>query len=142
LAGSSGITQLKNKFAAQVTGVTTSNIKALTLSCSRRRLSDEARRLTSTATLNYEVKIPAGATVNAATVQNNINSMTKNTWKTLIEAAATAAGISGVTVDVSTMTITAATTSTVSSSDSSFAGQLSTCGLPVTLLLVAWKQFA
>merc|ERR1712151_506519 len=142
LGGSAGIAQLKTKFAAQVAGVTTTNIKKLSLACSRRRLSDEGRRLTSTATLSYEVKVAAGATVNAATVQNNINAMSKNTWKTIIESAATAAGISGVTVDTSTMTITATTTSTVSSSDSSFAGQLSTCSLPVTLFLLAWKQFA
>merc|ERR1712203_446235 len=142
LGGSAGIAQLKTKFAAQVNGITSTNIKKLSLACSRRRLSDEGRRLTSTATLSYEVKVAAGATVNAATVQNNINAMSKNTWKTIIETAATAAGISGVTVDTSTMTITAATTSTVSSSDSSFAGQLSTCSLPVTLFLLAWKQFA
>jgi len=139
---SKAISKLKEKFANLVNGVTTSNIEDLTLQCGRRRLSGESRRLTEvTATLKYKIKVAAGSAINAATVQANVNALTTTNWKTIIEAAAAAAGVTGVSIDVSTIAITAATTANAPSTDTSLAGELSIWSLPLTFLLMAWKQY-
>lgn len=140
-------TKLINKFEAAIGKFrfNESSIDKITLSCAR-RLSDETRRLLSTATMAYMITVPVASTTSGDQIKTLINGLTPASWASVVNSAATDVGISGwISVSASSFILTAATTTTITTSansDSSFAGKIKLWSLPVTLLLMAWNQFS